>query len=65
VPLQLFEKNQQPVIRHPLRVEDAVEVIAFVLDNTGVKTLDIALDDLAVEANSAIADPQVARHDPA
>ena len=38
-------KDQQPMVGHPLRVEDAVEVVAFVLHDAGVKALDLALDD--------------------
>src|SRR5205823_6246235 len=45
--------------------ENAVEMVAFVLDDAGVEPLDLALDDLAVEAGPAIADVQVTRHDPA
>src|SRR5262249_31425581 len=65
VALQLGEKYQQPMIGHALRVEDAIEVVAFVLHDAGVKAFDITLDDLAVETGPAIAHPQMARHDPA
>ena len=61
MPLQLFEKDEQPVIGHPLRVEDPVEVVAFVLDDPGVETLDLALDNLSLGARPAIADAQMAR----
>src|ERR1700738_1829774 len=64
VALQFLEKNQQPIVRHPLRVEDPVEGVAFVLDDPGVKPFDLALDDLSVEAGAAIAYPQMPRHDP-
>jgi hypothetical protein len=63
VALQLFEKDQQSMIGHSLRVENPVEVITFVLDNSGVKSLDLTLDYLTAETGSAIADPQVPRHD--
>src|SRR4029077_17212040 len=43
VALQLFEKSKQPVIGHPLRVQDAVEMVAFMLDDAGVEALDGAL----------------------
>src|SRR5258705_11039338 len=46
VALQLLEKDQQAMVRHPLRVEDPVEVVAFVLDDPGVKPFHLALDDL-------------------
>jgi len=65
VPLQLFEENEQPVVGHPLRIEDPVEVIAFVLDDPGMKALDRTLDDLRLGTRSAIADAQVAWHDAA
>ena len=65
VALQLLEKDEQPVVGHPLRIKDAVEMVAFVLDDPGVEALDLALDHFAVEPRSAIADPQMARHDPA
>src|SRR5260370_22598921 len=58
VALQFVEKDQQAMIRHPLRVEDPVEVVAFVLDDAGVKPFDLALDDLSVEAGAAITHPQ-------
>src|SRR5205814_10172050 len=31
IALPLLDKHQQPVVGHPLRVEDAVEMVAFVL----------------------------------
>jgi len=65
MPLQLFEKDEQPVIGHPLRVEDTVEVIAFMLDDAGMEALDGAFDNLPLGARPAIADAQVPGHDPA
>src|ERR1700730_13872224 len=65
VPLQFLEEDEQPMIGHPLRVENPVEVVALVLDDPGVKALDLAVDRLAVEAERAIADAQVPRHDAA
>ena len=64
MPLQLFEKDEQPVIGHPLRVEDTIEVIAFMLDDAGMEALDGALDDLPLGVRPAIADAQVPGHDP-
>src|SRR5437868_745616 len=61
VPLQFLEEDEQPMIGHPLRVENPFEVIALVLDDPGVKALDLAVDGLAVEAERAIADAQVPR----
>ena len=46
VPLQLLEEDEQPMIGHPLRVEDPVEMIALVLHDPGVKALDLAGDDV-------------------
>src|SRR5690349_2673915 len=54
VTLQLLEKDEEPVIGHPLRIEDAVEMIAFVLNDPGVKAFDIVLDHLAVEPGPAV-----------
>src|SRR5438105_381217 len=53
------------MIGHALRVEDAVEMIAFMLHDPGMKTRRLALDHRAVEPERAIADPQMARHDAA
>jgi len=55
MPLQLFKEDKQPVIGHPLRVKDPVEVIAFVLDDPGMEALDRALDELPLGTRSAIA----------
>ena len=65
MPLQLFEENEQPVIGHPLRVENPVEVITFVLDDTGMEALDRALDNKPLRARPAIVDTQVPGHDAA
>src|SRR5262249_35221412 len=46
-------------------VEDAVEMVTLVLHDPSVKALYFALDDLAVEAGSPVADTQVPRHDAA
>ena len=35
--LQFLEENQEPVVGHPLRIENAVEMVAFVLHDAGVK----------------------------
>ena len=65
VALQLFEEEHVARVGHPLRVQNAVEMIAFVLDDAGVKAFDLALDRLAVEADGAVADAQMARDDAA
>src|SRR6516164_3252086 len=40
MPLQLFKKDQQPVIGHPLWIEDPVEMVTLVLNDPGVEALD-------------------------
>ena len=63
--LQLFKKEQVPLVGEPLRIKDAVEVIAFMLHDAGVKALYLLLDQLALHAGRAVADPQMTRDDPA
>ena len=65
VALQFLEVDEEAVVGHPLRIEDAVEVVAFVLHDAGMKPRRLALDRLAVEADAAIAHPQIARHNAA
>jgi hypothetical protein len=65
VALQLLQEHQKPVIGHPLRVENAVEVVAFMLHDAGVKACHIALDHLAIEPSPAIANPEMPRDDAA
>src|SRR5262249_3647170 len=65
VPLQFLEEDEQPMIGHPLRVEDPVEMIALVLDDPGVKALDLAVDDVPLQVDPPIPDAQVPRHDAA
>src|SRR5271167_3179088 len=63
--LHFLDKYQQPMVRHALRINNAVEMVAFVLDDASVEPLDLALDHFAVEAGAAVADMQVSRHDAA
>src|SRR6266702_4735819 len=42
--LQLLEKDEEAMVAHALRIEDAVEVVAFVLDDPGMKPRRLALD---------------------
>src|SRR6266850_2948847 len=65
VALQFLEEDEQPMIGHPLRVENPVEVIALVLHDPGVKALDLAVDDVALQVHPPIADAQVPGHDAA
>src|SRR5690348_4054113 len=57
-----FEIHQQPQIGHALGIEDAVEMVAFMLQDAGVEAFDGAVDRRAVEADAAIADAGEARH---
>src|SRR5206468_14461 len=63
--LQLLEKNEEAVVGHALRIEDAVEVVAFMLHDPGMKPRRLALEHGAVEAVPAIADVEIARNDAA
>src|SRR5271167_2154723 len=65
VALELFEENQQTMVGQPLRVQNPLEVIAFVLNDAGVKAFGLALDGFAVEVGCAVADAQMARDNPA
>src|SRR5882762_3199047 len=62
VTLPLIEEHEQARVGHPLRVENAVEMVAFVLHDAGVEAFDLALDRLAVRRRAAITDASVARH---
>src|SRR5436309_7049094 len=55
IALPFLDEHQQPVIGHALWVENAVEMVAFVLHDAGMKALDLALDRAAVEGQTAIA----------
>src|SRR6516165_8109170 len=65
VALQLFEEDQQTMIRHSLRIQNPIEVIAFMLHNPGVETFDLAFDDLTIEPGALIANTQMPRYDAA
>src|SRR5216683_2474649 len=62
IALPLLEEHQQPVVGHALRIEDAVEMVAFVLHDAGMEALDLAIDCAAVERQAAIADAAGPRH---
>src|SRR5882724_12899779 len=49
-------------VRHPLRIEHAVEVVALVLQERGPRAERIVLDRSSVERLIADVDVQVARH---
>src|ERR1043165_2918424 len=53
------------MVGHPLRVKDAVEMVAFVLYDAGMKPGGFTLKDTAVEGLAAIADLEMPRHHPA
>src|SRR5216684_149413 len=63
--LQLLDKDEEAVVGHALRIEDAVEVVAFMLHDPGMKPRCLALEHGAVEAVPAIADVEIARDDAA
>ncbi len=52
-------------IGHAHREQDAVQVVDLVLDHAGVQAAGLALDRPAVGCQAPIADPGMARHDPA
>ena len=47
----------------PHRVENAIQMIVFVLDDPGVKARGLTLDHGPVAIHAAVADPPGARHD--
>src|SRR5579862_4949277 len=49
-------------IPHPLREEDAVEMIDFMLHDPRMESLDAAIDRRPVQVEPLITDPAVARH---
>src|SRR6266568_3095489 len=63
--LQLLEKDEKAMVGHALRIENAVEVVAFMLYDPGMKPGRLALENRAVEAVPAIADVEIARNDAA
>src|SRR5579885_2447741 len=62
VSLRLLRKHQQAMVGHALRIENAVEMITFVLYDAGMKPGGFALDDPAVEPDAAIANAKMPRH---
>src|SRR5438132_11546855 len=62
VALQFLGKDQQAMIGYPLRIENAVEMVAFMLHDAGMKPGRLALDRIAVEVDTAITHLQMARH---
>jgi small subunit ribosomal protein S21 len=65
MPLELVEKEQVAQVDHALWVKQAVEVIAFVLEDACMKPRDLALDRLAFDPGGAVADAQMAWDDTA
>src|SRR5213079_1337434 len=63
--LQFLGKDEEAVIGHALRVENTIEMVAFVLHDPRMKPGHLALDRVAVEVEAAIAHAQMARHNPA
>src|SRR5579885_2270737 len=60
--LPLLDENEEAVIGHPLRIKNAVEMVAFMLHDARMKALDLALDLGPVRRRAAIADAGMARH---
>src|SRR4051794_10099954 len=65
VALQLLDKADQAMVGDALRVENAVQVIALVLYDPSVKAGGLAFDRAFIQPDRGVADPQMARHDPA
>src|SRR5262245_46889030 len=59
---QLLAEDEHRHIGHALRIENAVEVVAFVLDDAGVEAARLTLDRLALKAVASVADLGPARH---
>ena len=57
-----LDEHEQPHVGHPLRIQHAVEVVAFVLHDAGMKALDRAIDFAAIGRKAAIANPRKTRH---
>ena len=58
-------KAKLPHISNTHRIQNAVEMIAFVLNDARMKPLDRSLNGLAVSIETAIAQKFPARHQPA
>ncbi len=59
---QFLGEAEQREILHPHRIQDAVQVVVFVLHHAGVEAGHLALDRPAVAIDAAIADARRARH---
>src|SRR6185436_2209177 len=62
---ELVLKAERRHILDSLRIEDAVEVIALVLDDARVKAFDRAVDRSALLVEAAIAQPDIPGHETA
>src|SRR5204862_6946528 len=58
--LQFLGKDEEAVLGHALRVENAIEMVAFMLHDPRMKPGHLALDRVAVEVEAAIAHAQMA-----
>ena len=52
-------------VAHAHRIQDAVEVVAFVLHDARMEAVGVALDRPALQIDAAVAELRVARHDAA
>ena len=59
---QLLGEAELREIRHPHRVEDAVQVIELVLHHVGLQPVSIAADRVAVAIDTTVADAHMTRH---
>ena len=60
--VQLVSKSKTAEIPYPGRVEDSIEVIAFVLNYAGVKSIDGPVNRFSVLVEAGVAKTIPARH---
>ena len=60
---QLFDEAKAAEITYPHRVENSIEMVAFMLHYSGVKSFRDPVDVLTSFIKSRVADPSVSRHD--
>src|SRR6185437_11535963 len=58
----LLVEDEETQVAHALRIKDAVEMVAFMLHDTGMEAADGAVDHVALGRRAAIADARPARH---
>src|SRR6059058_5086248 len=60
---QLLVEAELREVRHALGIKDAVQVVAFVLDNARVESFRFALERFALDIEAAVPELRVARDD--